>query len=153
MKIQQTNHFLNTNQLKSIETLLSKMNGETVSKKNDTWFSSTITKELSCKKDKVRFIDGRMIFDKVPQEKQMQRETLFTIKNTELVINNKTGEIVDWHKPFFTSWGKIMKNVDKYLKFFEEHFNDTNTVKKKKITMEGFTKKGMEILEKLKGKQ
>ena len=110
MKVQQTTqtqfagkHYLNPNQMKGIKNLLTRMNAETVTNRTETWFSSTITKELSYKKNKIRFIDGRMIFDKVADNEQMQRETLFTLGKTELVINNKTGEIIDWEKPLLMS--------------------------------------------------
>ncbi len=160
MKVQQTTqtqfagkHYLKLNQMKGIKNLLTRMNAETVTNRTETWFSSTITKELSYKKNKIRFIDGRMIFDKVADNEQMQRETLFTLGKTELVINNKTGEIIDWKKPLLTGWNRIMKKVDKSLKFLNEQYDNSAVVKKKKISFEGFTKKGIEILEKLKGKQ
>ncbi len=160
MKVQQTTqtqfagkHYLNPNQMKGIKNLLTRMNAETVTNRTETWFSSTITKELSYKKNKIRFIDGRMIFDKVADNEQMQRETLFTLGKTELVINNKTGEIIDWEKPLLTGWNRIMKKIDNSLKTLNEQYDNSAVVKKKKISFEGFTKKGIEILEKLKGKQ
>ena len=46
-----------------------------------------------------------------------------------------------------------MKKIDNSLKTLNEQYDNSAVVKKKKISFEGFTKKGIEILEKLKGKQ
>ncbi len=155
MKIQAVNkqvhakkRSLNPNQMDTVRTLLTQMNQETEVKRNEYTFNSTVTKSLQYK-DKATFIDGRMIFEKVPAEKQMTKETLFTIGKTQLVIDNKTGQIIDYYKPFLTRWSKIISNIDKYLKIFKENFNNPNIVKKKKITMEGFTQAGYEIMQKM----
>lgn len=79
----------------------------------------------------------------------MTKETLFTIGKTELVIDNKTGQIIDYYKPFLTRWGKIMKKIDKYLGIFKENFNNPDIVKKKRISIQGFTQAGVEIMQKI----
>ncbi len=158
MKVQSINQvnfeskkrFLNQEQMESLENVLTRMNNETKLHQNDTWFTSTVTKELSYNENKIRLIDDRMLFKKIADNKQMQKETLFTLGKTQLVINNKSGEIIDWNKSFFISWKKIMKNISDSLKIFVENFDNSNIVKKKKMTFEGFTPKGWEIINKLK---
>lgn len=142
--------FLNQEQMESLKNVLTRMNNETKLHQNDTWFTSTVTKELSYNENKTRLIDGRMFFQKISDNKQMQKNTMFTIGKTELVVDNKSGEIINWNKPFFTSWKKVMKNISDSLKIFVENFDNSNIVKKKKITLEGFTPKGWEIINKLK---
>lgn len=146
--------FLNTNQYNSMKLLLTRMNAETQTYYfNKTRFSTTITKELYNPKEKTRLIDNRMIFDIVPYDKQMVRNTILSFNKTEVVIDNKTGEITDCRKSIFTPWRSIMKKIDASLQNFNDYFQNGSIVVKKQLTFDGFTKKGLEILEKLKGKQ
>ena len=85
-------HSLNTAQMYSMKILLTRMNNETIVKDNGRTFSTTIIKELSGKKN--RFIDTRMIFEKVADNKQMTGKTLFIMDKTQLVIDNSTGNII-----------------------------------------------------------
>lgn len=91
-----------------IKYLLTKMNLEVLESGNENYFRATVTKGLKYK-DKAELIDGRMFLGRVPHEKQMQKETLFTMGKTKLVIDNETGEIIDYKKPFFSRWSKIKK--------------------------------------------
>ena len=98
--------FINSESHKQLGQILNKMDDETVYNCNDYSFKSTRTKRLSLVNHtgNVELIDSRTKIGKIPTENQMQGETLLTIGKTELVIDNKTGEIIDYHKPFFTCW-------------------------------------------------
>ena len=99
-----------------------------------------------------QFIDTRFLVERVKAEKQMTGRSMLIMDKTTVVIDNSTGEITDWKKPLLTSWHKIMKKVDKNINFFYENFYNSGVVKKKRITLEGFTQKGIEILRQAKGK-
>ena len=124
------------------------MNLETVFERDKTTFSSTITNELVNKKNK--FIDTRLLLDKVPRDKQKRGSSILKMGKTFLVFDNKTGEITDWHKPHLTPWSWVMKNVDSCLDVFRKKYFDHNIVKKKHVTIEGFSENGFDILESIK---
>lgn len=159
MKIQKVNqmnfgkkvHSLNTAQMYSMKILLTRMNNETIVKDNGRTFSTTIIKEISGKKN--RFIDTRMIFEKVADNKQMTGKTLFIMDKTQLVIDNSTGNIIDWKKPFLKCWGKVMKDFNKNLNFFRENYYNNFIIKKKPFTLEGYTQKGFDMLMAPEGKK
>ena len=67
-----------------------------------------------------------------------------------MVINNDTGEIIDYYKPFFTTWKSIMKKIDKYVQFFKENFDNRELVKERKLTTSGFTEEGYKKFQELK---
>ena len=74
----------------------------------------------------------------------MQKESLITIGKTQLVIDNSTGEIIDYKKPFFKTWSSIMKQLDHFLTVFRVNYNYSGRVEKKRLTMPGCTEKGWE---------
>lgn len=138
-----------------LEQILTKMNSETIYKSNDYSFESTRTKRLVLMNNtakKAELIDTRSKLDKIPTENQMQGNTLLTIGKTELVIDNKSGEIIDYYKPFFTCWKNVLKKIQTTLGALNSSYNNSNIVKKHKLTVEGFTKKGFEVLSKIKVK-
>lgn len=136
----------------NINILMDKMNEGTEYHSDGLNFVTTIFKEISTKDKKVRFQDGRIYFGDKLKRKSLKKEALLTIGKTELVIDNKTGEIIDYYKPFFTTWKSIMKKIEKYLNFFRENFDNSEVVEQRKLTVSGFTKKGFERFEKLKAK-
>jgi len=134
----------------NINLLMNKMNDGTTYSSNGDFFKSTIFKELSTKNNRVKFQDGRIYLGDKLKRKDLKGEALFTIGKTELVIDNKTGEIIDYYKPFFTSWKTVMKKAEKYLEFFKENFDNETLVKQKMLSMQGFTEQGQKKIEKLK---
>lgn len=134
---------LRENQMDNLKELLTKMNAETKNEQTDVLFRTTITKKLSSPKTKVKLIDGRLIFNKTTPKRQMQGETILKLGKTELVINNKNGEVKVSHKDFFESWKNIFKKIDNALKIFNKHFDNPDIVNKSYLTIEGFTKKGI----------
>lgn len=157
MKIQQVKsnhsfeakkHFLNQNQMADVKTLLTKMNKESVYSNTDNlFFASTITKKLCVGKD-VEFIDDRFLKRPVSEDKQMVAQTLFTIGKTELVIDNKSGEIVDYNKPFFKTWKNIMNQISHYLNLLKENYDNPEVVKPIKFTTKGMTEYGFSLYQK-----
>lgn len=158
MKIQQINQtlfgakdrFLNSRQLHNIKIILTRMNSETVYKSDKMVFSSTITNRLS--HGKTQFTDTRLFFDKVPDKKQMSGVSLLAIGKTMLVIDNETGKITDWKKPALKCWHRILNDVDKTLDFFNKEYFNTCLVKKHRFSIAGFTQKGADKINNIKGK-
>lgn len=142
--------FLSPEMKKDMTFLLNLMNEKTTYSTNGDWFSSTIFKEISDKKGRVKFQDGRIYLGDKLTRKNLKSEALLTIGKTELVIDNQTGEIIDYYKPLFSSWKSVMKKIGKYLEFFRTNFDNQELVKQKSLKMQGFTEKGREKFEKIK---
>ena len=147
--------FLDNESRNQLAQILQKMDDETIYKSNEYSFESTRTKRLSLfngRKSTAELTDSRIFLDKIPPEKQTGGNTCLTIGKTELVIENKTGEIIDYYKPFYKCWKNIMKQINKTLTSFNVSFNNPTAVKKHKLSISGFTKKGFEVLFKKKVK-
>ena len=134
--------------------ILRKMDNETVYKSNDYSFESTKTTRLRLfNHDKneqlAELIDTRKNLKKLPEGNDMFNETLLTIGKTQLVIDNKTGKIIDWDKPFFSTWKGIMKKINDVLIRINATYHNPDYVKKHRFSIEGFTKQGYEKLQKL----
>ena len=166
MKIQQVQSNLNFEAKKRfidsdshyyLEKLLDKMDEETVYKSNEYHFeSSRLTRLTLCdtKKacDKAELVDTRRFLDKVPEKNKRDSETLLTIGKTQLVIKNSNGEIIDYYKPFLKPWKKVIKQAGEVIKAFLNLYNTPEMVMKHRFNIDGFTKKGFEVLEKIKVK-
>ena len=147
--------FIDKESRNQLTQILQKMDDETIYKSNEYSFDSTRTKRLSLfeqNKQIAELIDFRIFLNKIPQQRQSEGNTGLTIGKTELVIENKTGEIIDYYKPFYKCWKNIMKQINETLTTFNVLFNNPKAVKKNKLTVSGFTKKGFEVLFKMKVK-
>ena len=133
----------------NIRFLLDKMSEGSEYNSNGDYFRARIFKEISTKNSKIRFKDGNSYLGNNIKDKSLTGETLFTIGKTELVIDNKTGEIIDYYKPFYSTWGKIMKKMGEYLEFFKSNFDNIELVKQKFLPIQGFTEQGYEKFKKL----
>ena len=135
--------------------LLETMDKETLYEENENSFESTRTKRLSLYDHKNReiaeLIDSRQNLNQIGSNNQMFGNTCMTIGKVQLVIENKTGKIIDYYKPFLKTWNSIMKNIKSTLLDFNNGFY-TNLVQKHRLTIEGFTSKGFEKLKKIKVK-
>ena len=134
----------------NMQYLLETMNDKMTYNTNGDCFKVTIYKALVNDKGNVKFQDGRIYFGDKLKRKELKGEALFTIGKTELVIDNKSGEIIDYYKPFYKTWKGIMKNIGKYLEFFKNNLNDEKLVKQKQISMQGFTEQGLKKFKQLK---
>ncbi len=146
--IQSTNfeskqRFITPDMHENIKLLLNKMNESSTYNSNGYYFRANIFKEISTKNHKVKFRDGRMFLENKINQKEIDGETLFTIGRTELVISNKTGEIIDYYKPLFSTWKNIIKNIGKYLEFFKNNFDNMELVEHKSLPIQGLTEKGL----------
>ena len=108
---------------------------------NDANYKSSFLKEL--KVDDFTLIDGRSFLKQVPQNEQLQHQTLIEVGKTQLVINNKDGEIIDNNKSVFISWNKILEKVSNYLKLILENFEKTALIKRIRLNSAGLTEKGI----------
>ena len=139
-----------------LEQILTKMDKETLYKQDEYSFESTRTKRLSLYDHKNReiaeLIDSRQILVPIENRNQMFDNTCLTIGKVQLVIENKTGKIIDYYKPFFKSWKKVIKQAGQAITDFLTFYNKPEMVMKHRFGIEGFTKKGFEVLEKIKVK-
>ena len=166
MKIQQVQPNLNFEakrryiDLESQEQLtqiLRKMDKETEYKENEYTFAHSKTTRLQLfnhdKNEKLaELVDARHNLKKLPEGKDMFGTTSLTIGKIQLAIDNKSGEILAWYKPFFTSWKGIMKKINDTLMTINTVYHRSEFVKKYKFGIEGYTKKGAEFLNKIKVK-
>lgn len=146
--------FIDTDSRYYLEKLLRKMDEETVYKSNEyTFESSRLTRLTLCDTknicDKAELVDGRRFLDKVPEKNTLDKETCLTVGKTQLVINNRDGEIIDYYKPFFKSWKKVIKQAGNAITDFLTFYNKPEMVMKHYHGVKGFTSKGAEILEKI----
>lgn len=137
--------------------ILRKMDSETVYKSNDFSFSSTWTTRLELfnhvkNEKRAELIDTRKSMKKYPEGKDLFKETCLTIGKTQLVIDNKTGKIIDWYKPLLISWKNILNKINITLIAINASYHNPKIVKKHKFSIEGFTQKGFDVLNKIKVK-
>lgn len=142
--------FLSKNGHENLKTILKNINAETTMKKNDFCWSSEFIKSVTLKNENVKVTDGRMLLDKVPQEDQLIKESMIDVGKTELVIDNKSGEIIDYYKKFYTPWSKVLKKLEQGLETIKENLNNPEVVKKQWLGMSGFTSKGAQKLQEVK---
>ena len=148
--------FIDTKTRDQLKNILTKMNNETTQCDiNEYKIETTVTKRLVSTKNQLgktlELTDDRLfIWMKNPPIKQLTSNTLLSIGKTELVICNETGEIIDYYKPFFTTWKNIMKRISESISIFDKNFDNPNVVQKKKLSVTGYTEKGAKIL--FKGK-
>ena len=144
----------------NMKKVITRMNKESRYANNEYSFEADVLKKLSAgnkgnganMRSKAELIDGRCLLKNVADNEQMQKETLFNLGKTQLVIDNKTGRIIDYYKPFFKSWKKIFKDLDKYLNIFAQNFDNKEVVKQHRLSFSGFTKAGYEKIQSIKAK-
>ena len=136
-----------------LEQILTKMDKETLYKQDEYSFESTRTKRLSLYDHKNReiaeLIDSRQILVPIENRNQMFDNTYLTIGKVQLVIENKTGKIIDHYKPFWKTWNSVLKNIKDTLIEINAMYHHPDYVKKHRFSIEGFTKKGYETLQKM----
>ena len=70
-------------------------------------------------------VDGRDNYNKLSEAKDMFGTTFLTIGKMELSINNKSGEIIAYSKPFLKTWNNILKNIRSTLLDFNSYYYTT----------------------------
>ena len=149
--------FIDLESKEQLTQILRKMDKETEYVSNEYIFEFSKIKRLELfnhdKNKKIaELVDARQNMKRLPEGKDMLGTTSLTIGETQLAIDNKSGEILAWNKPFFSSWKSVMKKINDTLVTINNLFHNSAVVKKYKFGMSGFTQKGFETLQKLKTK-
>ena len=131
----------------SIKSLLIRMNSEVTTVKVGDHFKSTITNKI--KYNNNSFEDERRLTKKYNQKEQMLGFSVLKLgKNTTLDIDNETGEIIGFKKPFFKPWFLILKKAENILYEMRTNFYDLNSIQKEQITINELTPEGAEKMKK-----
>lgn len=135
-------HFLSQNMRASISSLLIRMNAETNRIIDGDYFKSTITKRIHYA-GKASFEDERNLTQKVNHKKQFQGFSVLTIgKKISMDIDNVTGEIIDFVKPFYKPWFLVIRQAEKILREMRASFYDKELMKKDRYTVRKLTPEG-----------
>lgn len=149
--------FIDLESQEQLTQILRKMDNETEYKENEYSFAHTKTTRLELinhdKGEKIaELVDARQNLKKLPEGKDMFGTTSLTIGKVQLAIDNKSGEILAWNKPFLSTWRGIMKKINYVLIMINASYHQAGHVRKHQFGLEGLTKKGAEALEKIKVK-
>ena len=134
--------FLNSAQKRSVSQLVEKMSKDTSFKSDGMFFEITALNRLKIK-DNAEFVGARITQNK----NKLYDKIHFTVDKTQLVIDTESGKIEDYHKPFFTTWAKVMKNVDKYLGILIENFNNPKIIQKENFKISGMTPEALKVFQ------
>ncbi len=138
-------HFLSVDGTMNMQKLLGKMNNETVYTSTGKTFESKVLRKINVE-NKARFTDKRFLVDK---SNNVYGESTLTFDNTELAIDNTSGEITNYKKPFFKSWKNIISKAEEIISTAVNNFDNNNIVKKNFIKISGFTLEGAKNLRKV----
>jgi len=126
----------------SLASILLKMNHEVQTVQDGDRFKLTIVTKLHFKKG-ITFEDERRLTEIVPFEKQMQGFSNLQIgKKTTLDIDNETGEIIDYKKPFYKPLFWVLRKAGKILDEIRTNFNLSEVVQKERLTINKLTPEG-----------
>ncbi len=86
----------------------------------------------------LKLLDSKKCVELYGQKRPFVNETFpeymgfsfFKVGKTELVIDNNTGEFFYYEKR--TAWSNVIKNLDKYLNFFKENYDNSEKIFKVK---------------------
>lgn len=137
--------FLPQDTHKQVKKLLNSMNSETVCQKSEWSFSSNVLSGLKIDSKDSRFYDGRCLVDKAKD--YFIGESDLEMGRVKLTINNATGEITKYKKPFFKSWKSIYKQASEVINCACENFGKKEVVEKRFIGIIGITQKGAKIID------
>lgn len=139
-------HFISNNAHKDLATILVNLNRKTVTKFNGDFFHSEIPNTLRMG-EKTTFYDKRYYMMPAPADKQIVGSSELALGKINLLINNRTGEVIKCKKPFLTRWKKVLKKAESALKTFKEELDNSNVVEKQIVKVSGMTKDGIKSLE------
>ena len=133
--------------------ILRKMDKDTFCKDSGATFESTKTTRIELLDHnfdkKAELVDMRGNLKKLDEGRDMFKESLLSMGKIQVTIDNRTGEVKSWEKPFFSTWSGIMKNIRNTLIEINAMYHHPDYVKKHRFSIEGFTKKGYETLQKM----
>ena len=131
--------FLSPETTKNMQTLLSKMNKETVLQQGENTFKSDILTGVNIGGDGL-FIDRRFLVG--PSNKLIGFSEL-DMGKTKLLIDNMSGRVNAIRKPFYKNWSGIIKKAADLIKTAVDNFDDKNVVENRFTRIAGFTQKGL----------
>lgn len=133
--------YITKNMRTCIESLLLRMNQQTEKVTSGDYCKSTIITKLIHPNGAV-FEDERRLTKQVDYKEQMQGfSTLKLGKKIFLDIDNETGEIIDYKKPFYKFWYNIYKNAEKVLSDMRALYG-LNEIKKETTTLRYLSPEG-----------
>ena len=149
--------FIDLESQEQLTQILRKMDKETEYKENEYTFAHSKTTRLELinhdKNEKIaELVDARHNLKRLPEGKDMFGTTSLTIGKVQLAIDNKSGEILAWNKPFLSTWRGIMKKINDVLMMINVSYHQPWHVRKHQFGIDGYTKKGADLLSKIKVK-
>ncbi len=138
-------HFISKQAKDNLKNVLTKMNSEALYIDHGDIFLSSTVSGLKIN-GKANLKDERFLINR---SNKIKGTTNLEFGRTNLKINNETGEIVEHRKSFFTTWASILKKADNYINLAFQHYDNKNIVNKKRVTIEGFTQKGLKQLQEI----
>ena len=145
--------YIDIDSLKNLRHILRKMDEDTTYKEQGGTFESTKTTRIEYfdryKEKQAELIDSRGNLKRLDEGRDMYQETILKVGKTQVAIDNRTGEIKSWEKPFFSTWSGVLKKIRYALIDFDVMYHQAARVKKHRFSIEGFTKKGYETLQKM----
>ena len=133
--------FITDNMRASITSLLLRMNAETTVETKGDHFVSTITNRLKSTDGHV-FEDERRYKKRVPYKEQMKGFSVLKFGKTRFDIDNESGEIIDYKKPFYKPWFVVLKKAEEVLNNFRGHFYDHDTITRNRMELQELTPDG-----------
>lgn len=137
--------FLPQNTHQQVRKLLNSMNSETVCQRSEWSFSSNVLSGLKINSKDSRFYDGRGLVDRASDF--FIGESDLEMGKVKLTINNATGEITKYKKPFFRSWKSIYRQAGEVINCACENFGKKEVVEKRFIGIIGVTEKGAKVID------
>ena len=139
-------HFITDSMRSSIESLLNRMNSDAKRIQDGDHYKTTIITKLKLKN--MIFEDERHLTRKLDFKEQMQGFSALRLgKKTRLDIDNSTGEIIDYKKPFLKPWFFVYKLAEKALGNMRCLYG-LDEVKKEKLTINELTPEGQKKMKK-----
>ena len=139
-------HFISNNAHKDLATILVNLNRKAVTKFKGDFFHSEIPNTLKIG-EKTAFYDKRYYMMPAPSDKLIVGSSELALGIINLLINNRTGEVIKCKKPFLTRWEKVLKKAESALKTFKEELDNSNVVEKQIVKVSGMTKDVIKSLE------
>ena len=115
------NRYITKKMRSSLGCLLTEMNSDIKTETKDDYFLYTVITKLQHKKGYI-LEDERHLSKQLPDDKQMVGFSNLRFGKIRLDIENNTGEIIDYKKPFYKPWFLVLKKAEKVLNLFRENY-------------------------------
>ncbi|MBQ7125583.1 hypothetical protein IJO12_00690 [bacterium] len=139
MKIQSINSqnfcantkYIRPDAYRDMQVLLNKMNGMTILENNNDSFESTVLHKVEIRKDNesVRFYDDRGLVKKNQSKEALSLgESIIEMDDAFIKVSNLDGKIVDYDKPWYKSFDKLVVKAEEYIKTAVSNFENRKVV-------------------------